>query len=337
MGKHHVLLFIAVLLLTFSSPSQSNAAEASCPSYNVFGRVMTDICWDCMYPMTIAGLDIGGGTKPSAAANAGLICKCTDRNGIPWFGFPYASWQPARLVEVVTRPYCAPTLGGITLQSSDGRMMGGRQPGNDEPLSTTFYNFHYYAFPINTMLNMFTGCATDGYLDFDMMYLSEVDPTWNNDELAFFTNPEITMTANPVAVAACIADAALTTFTEPSDALYWCAGSWGSMYPFTGNIDNDSLPEVAGLVTARALAAIHRRMLAWKFMGDAAMCKPYVYPSLPKTQYKFSQLYPYAESNGNHWIGESSILWGQWRTNIGNGESFVELIWRWSDCCVQTF
>lgn len=37
------------------------------------------------------------------------------------------------------------------------------------------------------MLDLFMdgNCNADGYMDFDLMYLSELDPTWLNDELAF--------------------------------------------------------------------------------------------------------------------------------------------------------
>lgn len=39
-------------------------------------------------------------------------------------------------------------------------------------------------------------------------------------------------------------------------------------------------------------------------MGDDAMCYNSIHPTLLKTQYKFEQLYPLPEVNGNHWIGE---------------------------------
>jgi len=291
-----------------------------------------------MYPMTIAGVKFGGGTAPKGAAPRVPICHCPDANGVPWYGFMYSSWQPARLVEVVRKPYCSPVLGQLPVSGS--RTYGGPSEHKlgEEDNTISFYNFHYFSFPLTTMLNMFTGCSGDGYLGFDLMYLSEVDPTWNEDELAFFTNPEVTLFANPVAQAACIPDALAATVGEPLQSLYWCAGAWGSMYPFTGSITSDqSTTQTAGLITARAIAALHRRLLARTFMGSAAMCKPLIAPTIVKGQYKISQLYPLAEANGNHWIGEPSFKWGEWRTIPGIGEDFVEMVWRWNDCCVQTF
>lgn len=48
-------------------------------------------------------------------------------------------------------------------------------------------HYHYYAFPLLIMLDLFIKqtCNADGYMDLDIMYMSELDPTWNNDELAF--------------------------------------------------------------------------------------------------------------------------------------------------------
>lgn len=39
------------------------------------------------------------------------------------------------------------------------------------------------------------------------------------------------VSANPIAVAACAADAVAATAGEPLDGMFWCAGSWG---PFRG-------------------------------------------------------------------------------------------------------
>ena len=45
--------------------------------------------------------------------------------------------------------------------------------------------------------------------------------------LAFYTNPEAAWLANPVALAACLADAAAASAGSPIDSLFWCAGTWG--------------------------------------------------------------------------------------------------------------
>jgi len=325
----------------------SARADVACPSYDIFSAVLTDVCWDCMFPIVIAGLAMGGGSKPAGAAANKVVCQCDTGNGLQaGFGFGFSMWEPARLVEVVRRPYCFPLLGGSIINAgggsigADGRMMGGLSSDSNENDSSdkVFYHYHYFAFPLTVILDLFSGCVADGYMDFDLMYISELDPTWNDDELAFFTNPEVVMVANPVAQAACIGDAVASNAGLPSDVMYWCAGSWGGLYPFSGNIiTNASPPRDTSLIVARALAALHRRGLAWKTMGDAAMCGGYIFPTLPKAQYKLEQMYPLAEANGNHWIGQSSFVWGEWRNIPGVGEDFVHMVWRWKDCCVPFF
>jgi hypothetical protein len=62
-------------------------------------------------------------------------------------------------------------------------------------------------------------CNAGGLRNLDMMYMSELDPTWNVDELAFFMNPEAVVFANPLAVAACMVDCATTTASMPMTSL----------------------------------------------------------------------------------------------------------------------
>ncbi|VDB02534.1 hypothetical protein BANRA_05466 [Klebsiella pneumoniae] len=126
------------------------------------------------------------------------------------------------------------------------------------------------------MLDLFIKqtCNADGYMDLDIMYMSELDPTWNNDELAFFTNPEAAAVANPIAAAACTADAVSSTAGKPLKQLFWCAGSWGTLYPFSGNQNGGKgVIRDSSLLSTRVLAALHRRGLAWKTMGSEAMCR----------------------------------------------------------------
>ena len=50
---------------------------------------------------------------------------------------------------------------------------------------------------------------------------------------------------------------------HPIDALFWCAGTWGPLYPLAGShLTHSSMPRNTSLLTTRALAAMHRRGLA---------------------------------------------------------------------------
>ena len=55
---------------------------------------------------------------------------------------------------------------------------------------------------------------------FDLAYLTEVDPLWNDDELTLILNPDAVLFANPVAIAACAADCvAARGLRDPGDVL----------------------------------------------------------------------------------------------------------------------
>jgi conjugal transfer pilus assembly protein TraU len=334
---------IAVLLvftLLFSSVSSAHGSNV-CPDAKLWSkRLFTDICWDCIFPIMIGGFALSGdaGNAPSGRAESQFICLCEDGGpmGIS-IGTPVGFWEPARLVELVRLPYCSPLLGGLRLQITQSRLLGGASEGQGDDSDLTFYNFHYFAFPLLVIMEllMMPECNADGFVDFDLMYMSELDPTWNDDELSFFTTPEVTLFANPFAQMACLGDAAMGLAGNTMDSLFWCAGNWGGLYPFTGNvIQNDSRPLVTSLAGARAIAALHRRGLAWKTMGDDALCGSYIYPTIPKTQYRMEMFFPLAESKDNHAIGETPFRWGEWR-NIPGFEDYVYLIWRWKDCCVR--
>lgn len=354
MNKLFVGLVIAICFI-FSTQSISDTTDAGltggrgaadgplCPDADIWSGLLDKVCWSCMLPIKIMGQPMGSSgmamdTPDGASTSA--VCVCPDIFNVPTPGMPLGLWAPARLVESVRVPYCSPIAGGTRFKSSARLLGGSRSAPSTDSSELTFFNYHYWYFPLYTMLDIFLipECRGDGYIDLDIGYLSELDPTWNDDELAFFLSPETAVFANPIAIASCAADAVASTAGNPIETMYWCAGSWGNMYPMTGHVPYDSSPvRTSSLITARSLAALHRRGLARKTMGDDAICGSYVHPMIPKSQYRFQQFYPAAEADGTccHSIGASTFAWGEWRTYPGKGEDFVNLVWRYMDCCLR--
>ena len=340
---------------TTNSPSSSGASKILCPDAEIWGaKLITGICWSCIFPVRLMTADIGGsgGDVPDDAADK-PFCSCEKKQGLPSFGITAGFWAPARLVEIVRKPYCSPTLGGISLQD-DVHLMGGHKEAATDATQKTFFNYHYWAFPLFELMQLLmqSNCNAGGYASMDLLYMSELDPLWNNDELSFFVNPEAIVFANPLAMAACAVDCAATSVRKPMASLFWCAGCWGNLYPFTGNISAPtSSPRDSSLLTARLIAGLHRRGLAWKTSGNEALCSGKLYPMLPKQQYRLSTLFPMAEASNAtpssvpgsgiesydkccHYIGESTFKWGEWRTIPGTGEDYVYLLWKYTDCCL---
>lgn len=345
MKPRHLYLWVAVLALAMAfsagqavaEESETTGSNPTCPNANILGPgLITDVCWQCIFPIRIAGVPIGGSLPRGAASPRPILCNCGMNPGIQM-----SMWQPARVIETVRTPYCSPALSGIRLSRSI------RGQGNPDAAvnasvdgkNMANYQYHMLSFPLLAILELFTHpqCGSR-FVDVDMLLLSELDPTHNDDELAMWTSPEATLFANPAAQAACAIDAAAATAGRPMHTMHWCAGSWGPIFPMTGNFpENFSPQQMAGLMSTRALAKSHRLGLSRQTMGNRAMCGAHIAPILDKRQYKMSVYYPLPEANNNHWIGENSFRWGEWRVIPGVGEDFVNIVWNWVDCCVTLF
>ena len=84
------------------------------------------------------------------------------------------------------------------------------------------WHVHYYVYPllswIGALLDL--GCMESGGLD--IAWVSELDPTWNDEELAFLLNPEAVLFTGLPAQAACAADCAAASAGLPLDG---CSGA----------------------------------------------------------------------------------------------------------------
>lgn len=335
MNRHSVWRIVWALAMLFCTQSTMSSDSLFCQDAKVFSqKLITDVCWGCLFPIRLAGIPLGGGNAPSGAAG-GIGCVCPSALGVPSPGFTIGMWEPARIVELVRTPGCSPTLGGARLPLGSRRMLGHVGNAENDASDHAMYHFHWYAFPLLIILDLFFDdrCNPDGYSDLDLMYVSELDPTWNNSVLAGVTSPEIAFVANPIAQSACIIDAVSATAGTPVNELFWCAGSWGWMYPHTSAAPAQGRPEETSLWATRSLAALHRRGLARRTMGSDARCESPIDLFLPKTQYKLSMFFPMPETQRAHQIGESEIRWGAFRNVPGTGEDHLYIIWRWNDCC----
>lgn len=320
-----------------------NKSNTKCPNTQLLsGKLLTATCWSCLFPMVTMGISVsigGDEIEMPEARSKKVTCKCPDKNGLPYFGTLYSLWNPAKVAEFVRASGCLATLNGTQMNISRiGQGMSENMhenPDNDG----IFMHYHYYSFPLLILLKMMNNmpnCMKDNYVDIDVLFFSEVDPTWNDDTLAFFTQLEVVLFNNPVGILACLPDAiSSTVLRRPIESLFWCAGSWGQMYPFTGKIagDYDGI-RGSSLMLAKMLSALHRRGMLLRTYGDDYQCEGIYTARMPKGQYKFTMLYPVPETHISHVIGESELVWGTARKVPMTGEDFVYLVWNWNDCCL---
>ena len=325
---------LLIFLLTINSVDAAFACQGK------FVNPITDICWSCLFPITVAGFNVTGGREDTANSRA-FLCACPRPPlPIPVPGIPISFWEPVRLVDVTRTPYCLVNMGGIKIGGDDqnpknkGSVSTGG--GSHRGLKHSFYQVHWYVYPVIYWLELLVDFICLEKASFDVAYLTELDPFWNDDETSFILHPEAILFGNPIAQAACAADCLAASSGFPLDPLFWCGGCQGSLYPFTGSISaHVGGVQASLLATQRMIAKLHRELLLWGYMGEAGLCGKYPMPVIKKSQYKTQMVYPIPSTNHCEPLGRSEMIWGSGKEFPYQGEDFGYLIWRKRSCCIM--
>ena len=256
------------LLMLFLLAGHVPAASADSACEGRFVNPITDICWSCIFPLSLGSIKVSQGKVPSMPIQ---ICPAPP----PLFrriGLAIGYWEPMALTDVTRSPGCMVNL-GFSLPAF-GKTAQGTAKKDEKQVNGAFYHVHWYKYPLTYWLNIITslGCLEGG--DLDIAYLSEIDPTWTDSSLTTILNPEAVIFANPIAQGACAADAIASAFNMPLDVLFWCAGSQGSMYPFNGWVSNESSPLQSSLLVSERMAfKLHRQGMIMETIGkNNAVC-----------------------------------------------------------------
>lgn len=307
---------IAAAMMATSLPAAGalpeNARDLQCPDAELFGaKLITGVCWSCMFPVYLSGFKAIDGRvdRPNGASNQ-RVCYCPgswDDGVLPSIGFTVGAFLPMRLMEVVRKPWCFPSLFGADMGDPnvmDGSLSfggQGRAKASMDGETRSLYTWHYYAFPLMDIMEMLDlpSCNTDNYSSFDVLFMSEAFPHWYDSELAFLINPEAILFGNPIAQAAGLADCVAASVDSPMNSIFWMAGCWGSQYPLTGHGGTGSSEMSASLTASRALFLLSRLGFLRRTIGSDALCGGKKMPMLTKSQYRIQQLFPVPESNNN--------------------------------------
>ena len=121
-----------------------------------FINPITDICWSCIFPITIGGIKINSGSNRRDTPNPTTpICTCTENN-IPRIGITVGFWEPVRLIDITRKAMCLVNMGGIDLgydryQGSNNKIYDGSESNQH-----SFYHTHLYIYPVIAWLKVIT-------------------------------------------------------------------------------------------------------------------------------------------------------------------------------------
>ena len=199
--------FLAVCAVALASALWSGPASAqSCTGR--FVNPISDVCWECLFPISIGPLTIGGTGGVTDTPNpSSPICFCG--SPIPRIGLSLGVWEPARLVDVTRTPWCFPNLGGLTIDPGLPAATGPhrvvrRRRGEGLGLARALLHVSAALLDRRAARSRLPG----GRKSLDIAWVSELDPAWLDDELSFLLSPEAALFANLPAQAACAADCA---------------------------------------------------------------------------------------------------------------------------------
>lgn len=383
MKKILIFLFVGMVGVAYATPPSSCKGR--------FLNPITDICWSCLFPMFIGPIPMVfniGNQKGNTIIDDGKLiapavpflgsgkmplgtCTCTERAIIAPIGLMMSWYEPTRLVDVARSPFCMVGLGGIDLSGGLSGILPASGYGDekhDGETSSSFYQSHWFLNPIMSILGIIdTACNLGLSKSLDLLFMSEIDPTWNDDALSIIFSPEVVLFSSLPAQLACGVDCVGSSLpntnsdntlllpkpyynrtpsptnpasaTNPSRYLFWCGGCQGSLYPLNGNNSDSAYAVQSSILTAQKLnGLIHRMGLEDMTTGTFGMCNN-LFPDLflNKTEWKYSMGFPvpqtaYSPSCCNS-FGETDASWNSNASFPYNGEDFTYVMYHERDCC----
>lgn len=295
---------------------------------------ITDVCWQCMFPVKIGGVPVTPGA-PGLIDTPDLlsspVCVCPTPIGIPRPGITLSFWEPARFIETVKDPFCFPSLGTGLSVFNFGMGTNESSEESTDQRSLTSAQAHYFIFPVTAILELITDELCLELSGFDLGYITEPDPLWQDHLLAFLINPEALLFGNPVAQLACIPDSISTQVGLPLDPLFWCVGSWGGAYPLAGATHNTDYVEANAHLAAKMVYKMARELL----IQDPAVwiCAAVPTPIWIKSHYRIHVAKPVRDFMC-HTFGRSGLIWTTLKNPPVVGDNFLWMLFRKRACCL---
>lgn len=109
MKRYLAGLGLMLLCLTGMSGT-AQAASAECEGN--FVNPITDICWECIFPVTIGNVPVVKGSQPDTS-NPSMPIQFCPMGVLYRVGLAIGYWEPMALTDVTRSPYCMVNLGAL--------------------------------------------------------------------------------------------------------------------------------------------------------------------------------------------------------------------------------
>ncbi|MYI74196.1 MAG: conjugal transfer protein, partial [Acidobacteria bacterium] len=169
-------LALAALLASWGGAASAQACTGR------FVNPVSDVCWECLFPISIGPVTIGSASgAPDTPNPSSPICLCG--SPFPRIGLSLGVWEPARLVDATRAPWCFPNLGGLTIDPGLPAGRGRTGSSGGDGATGSVWHAHHYVYPLLSWIGALIdlGCLEAGGLD--IAWVSELDPAWLDDEL----------------------------------------------------------------------------------------------------------------------------------------------------------
>lgn len=341
----------------------AGASAGTCPGSNAIATIVAGTCWECLLPVSIGTISVPNSSFAYPdSLNPGGTIACYCQIGIfPYVGAEFGWWEPGYLVDVVREKGCAIGLNGTKIDLDTGgggsagalysalRKQGVHNPQTDDNSHDSWYNAHIYQNYVASWLHdeMDNVCVLQDSQF--VTYMTELDPTWNDDVLAAVFAPESALFTNLIAQMACAADCLTANLATSIDLLTWCAGCQGSVFPLSGHVPNHiGGVQASTLLMERLIYKLTRmgQMVATHaHFGQVAAWNGYCFQSadvmLHKQHYR-SQIYLPVPSTSQPHVGGCCYPYGR-STTFGEmyreipavGEDWLHGLWQKRHCCAS--
>lgn len=304
-----------------------------------FFNPISDMDWNYMFPISVVGVEMGGGSNQNPALMRAMppTCMCPSvlTFGYPTLGYGMTWWEPTYMAEVEYRPGCLSSLGGINVLSSYSNLGSEKSTGDGmEKRQTNRMQVHWFTYPVFEVMDMMMQVTCKNPSGIDMMYMTEIDPLWQDDTWSAIFTPEAAVFANPIANAACAVDAVAASLGQTIDPLFWCAGSWGNLYPLSGNTPHSGQDFAENnLIQAKFIARFSRMGMMFQTIGPTAICFSHPNPMVVKSQYRFNQTAPTPRRGKAVVMGDQGLLQTPPVSNMPTQEYTNTMVWQGKQCC----